>query len=123
MSRRRDVRDGQRPGGSGSRQGRVVEEGAVVDALAAAGAGVGQPGAHALGAVDQRVDLGQAPRGELAQPLVHRVVAVLDELADLPQRQPGALSDVDDRQATQDALVVATLATYAWRLGERPMSS
>jgi hypothetical protein len=42
---------------------------------------------------------------------------VLDEIADLLQREPSALGHVDDRQATQHALVVAALPA---RVGQQP---
>jgi hypothetical protein len=90
---------------------RLVEEPAVVDALAvAAGRGL-QPGADTLRAVDQRVDLGQLPYRQLAQLVRHRRGAVLNEQADLVQAHAGALSDVDHRESPQHTLVVASLPT------------
>jgi hypothetical protein len=110
----------QRPGLLRGGERRVVEQRAVVDALALTALGGLKPGAHALGAVDQRVDLGQPASGELAQALGHRVGTVLDELADLLQRQAGALGDVDHRQAPQYRLVVAALAADALWFGQQP---
>jgi hypothetical protein len=50
---------------------------------------------------------------------VHGVVAVLDEVADLVERQAGALRDVDHGQAPQHGAVVAALAADALRLGQQ----
>jgi len=97
----------------------VIGQPAVVDRLAAAALRGPEPLANALGALDERLDLRQAPVGQLAQATRHRAVAVLEELADLAQREPGALRDGDHGEAPEDALVVAALAGATLGLGQQ----
>ena len=70
-------------------------------------------------ALYQRLDVWQLAVGESAEALAGAVSVRLlaGELADLVQRQAGALGDVDDRQALQDVLVIAALTADA--LGRR----
>ena len=71
-----------------------------------------EPAPHCLGAFDQRVDVGQLALGELADPRTDVLAFGLrtGKLADLFERQSGALGDVDDRQAVQHGSAVAALA-------------
>ena len=66
-------------------------------------------------ALDERVDVRELALGELSDTGARVGAAVVraGQVADLLERQAGALCDVDDRQAVQDFLAVAPLAADA----------
>ncbi len=100
--------------------GGLVKQGAGIDRLALAGLGGGKPPADLLCVVDERIDRCQLPTSDAAQDVADGHVAVLDEGPDLVKGHSGVLRDIDDRQATQDSVVVSPLAADPFGCRQKP---
>jgi hypothetical protein len=88
---------------------RFVEELAVLDRSALAGAADLEEVSDGGRPVDQFVDLRELSQRELPQPLMRRVAPSPHEVTDLLERESDALRGVDDRELSEHVLWVAAL--------------